>query len=156
MRFGSSAAEDIGLLILLREATSRMIRLSWRLAGVPVIEFRSLVHLLPPIDGDGAESCSYAEFWRQQYRYGLYYYRCGPGFIQVKDVRPGGPGARMTIEDSGLFQELVATASVDQLPEPAVEALNAAIDAGLAISGGANFAILPYRMQHWPVSCVMV
>src|SRR5580658_2370386 len=156
LRFGSSAGDDIMHLVFLREATSQAVRLTWRLAGIPAVAFRSLVHLQPPADGDATKSAAYAKSWREQYQYGLYYYRCGPDFIQVKDIRPGGPAARMTIEDGGRFQELVASTSVNQLSEPGVDALNTAIDADLAIACGDRFAVLPYRMRHWPVSCIAV
>ena len=154
--FGSCVDEDIRQLVFLREATSRSVRLTWRMTGVPLLDWRSLAHLLPPDAGETGASAAFARAWRERYRYGLYYYRCGPGFIHVKDIRPGGPAARMTIEDNGLFDELISASSLDQLSSQAAEALGPAIEADLAVAGETRFAILPYRMRHWPVSCVAV
>jgi hypothetical protein len=156
LRFGNSVAEDIEHMVLLREATSRMIRLSWRLSGIPAVDFRSLVHLLPPADCDTPESDPYAQSWRAGYRYGLYYYRRGQGFVQVKDVRPDGPCFRITIDDTDRFYELAHASWVSQLSGQGVQALNDAIAADLAIADGGRFVLLPYRMAHWPVPCMAV
>lgn len=150
--FGKKIADDLLWLRLLRDVTSHGIRLDWTLAGRPKVPLHTYVHLLPPTAGTNSEASLAATEWAAGFRYGLYYYRLGPDFVSVKDVRPGVEGRRLTIADG--FDHFLAIAralSSDELSDDAMDALRDAIDADLALEVDGRVLLLPYRMRHWPV-----
>jgi hypothetical protein len=150
---GRSIDEDLRLLRFLREATCRTLRVDWTLGGRPLVEPRDLVHLVPPMDGDGEEAAECAAGWRADYRYGSYYYRQGPGFVTVKDVRPGGETVHLTIDgdSAAQFRALAAATVVADLDEAGVSALDDAVEYGLVLRGADTLLMLPFRMRRWPV-----
>lgn len=150
--FGRSAADDLDLLYLLREVTSHAVRLRWTLVGLPCFHLRTHVHLVPPSGGLGAEAASYAREWASGYRYGSYYYRKGPDFVTVKDVRPGGGPLRMTIGDGAAhFLAMARARAESDLADDSTALLGTAEQAGLLIRDSDRLLVLPYRMRHWPV-----
>lgn len=150
--FGQSAAGDLDLLHLLREATSHVVRLRWTLAGIPRFPLRTHVHLVPPSGGVGAEAAGYAREWAAGYRYGSYYYREGPGFVMVKDVRPGDDPLRMTIGDGAAhFLAMARARAESDLADDTAALLDTAEQAGLLIRDSGRLLVLPYLMRHWPV-----
>lgn len=152
LAFGRSVADDLQLLYMLREATSHVVRLRWTLAGIPLFPLRTHVHLVPPSSGVGAEAADYAREWLAGYRYGSYYYRQGPGFVTVKDVRPGGDPVRMTIGDGAdHFLTMASARDEHDLAEGTAAFLDTAQEAGLLVRGSGRFLVLPYRLRHWPV-----
>jgi hypothetical protein len=152
LAFGQSVAADLELMRFLREATSHAVRLRWTLAGVPLLPLSTHVHLLRPVAGVDAASSAYAMRWAAGYRYGTFFYRQGPGFVVVKDVRPDLPPSRMVI-DSGAehFVAMAAARTVGDLPPEAVDVLADAEEAGLVLRHDGHILVLPYRMRHWPV-----
>ncbi len=154
--FGQSAARDLDLLYLLREATSHAVRLRWTLAGTPCFPLLTHVHLVPPSGGVGA-AAGYARQWAAGYKYGSYYYREGPGFVTVKDVRAGGEPVRMTIADGAAhFQAMASARSRHELSDDAAALLEVAEQAGLLIRDADRLLVLPYRIRHWPVPYVAI
>lgn len=150
--FGRSPEEDLELLRYLRDATEHGVRLRWRLDGVPDLPLRTHVHLVPPSDGVDAASSAYAEAWTAGYRYGSFYYRRGPGFVVVKDVRPGGEQLRMTIDEGAEhFLAMARAQTVDELDAPARDLLDTVAEAGLLLRAADRLLVLPYRLRHWPV-----
>jgi hypothetical protein len=153
---GESVDEDLGLLRFLREATSHTLRLDWTLAGRPLVEPRNLTHLVPPTLGVDPDAVACVEAWRAAYRYGAFYYRRGPGFVTVKDVRPDGETAHLTIEDDSAEQFLILAeaTSVAELDAAGIDALGDAVEFGLAVRGVETLLLLPFRMRRWPVPYV--
>lgn len=152
LEFGVSVAEDIRLLRRLREATSHTVRLNWTLAGVPLVPLETHVHLIRPSGGVDPASSAYALSWAAGYRYGTFYYRLGPGFITIKDVRPGRDANRMTISDgSEHLLAMIDAETVDDLSPAARAVLGDVEDAGLVLRHDTHLLVLPYRMRHWPV-----
>ncbi|MFT7840376.1 DUF5825 family protein [Saccharothrix sp. BKS2] len=155
VRAGADLDEDLRLLRFLRGCTSHTLRLDWVLGGLPLVGPRDLHHLVPPARGVGdAVGCVAA--WRDAYRYGAYYYRVGPGFVTVKDVRPGGESVHLTIdgESADQFRAIAGATSPADLDEAATEALADAVEFGLALRGADTVLVLPFRMRHWPVPYV--
>jgi len=152
LTFGESITGDLELMRYLREATSHAVRLRWTLAGVPLLPLETHVHLIRPVGGVDVASSGYAMRWAAGYRYGTFYYRQGPGFVVVKDVRPDVPPARMVI-DSGAehFVAMTSARTVGELAPEAVEVLADAEEAGLVVRHDEHILVLPYRMRHWPV-----
>jgi len=150
---GRDLDEDLRLLRFLREATRRTLRVEWTMGGRPLVEQRDLIHLVPPVDGDGPDAAACAAQWRADYRYGLYYYRNGPDFVTVKDVRPGGETVFLTIDgdSAAQFRAIAEATTADQLDAEGLSALADAVDYGLALRGERAVLMLPYRMRRWPV-----
>lgn len=150
---GRDVDEDLRLLRFLRAATGQTLRVEWTLGGRPLVSLRDVVHLVPPVDGAGQDAAEYAAAWRADYRYGTYYYRQGPGFVTVKDVRPGGPTVHLTIDgDSAVqFRALAAATTVAELDADSAAALTDAVDYGLVLRGADTLLMLPFRMRQWPV-----
>lgn len=150
--------EDLRLLRFLREITSHTIRLEWILAGRPLLHLSAFVHLIPPTGhaDDAARAC--VEAWRGGYRYGAFYYRCGPDFVTIKDVRTGVEATHLTIggDGSAHFRSLADGESLTDLNSGQRDALHDAVEAGLAVQGDDTFIMLPYRMRHWPVPFLAV
>ncbi|MFC5056553.1 DUF5825 family protein [Saccharothrix xinjiangensis] len=152
---GADLDDDLRVLRFLRECTSHALRLDWVLGGRPLVGRRDLHHLVPPARGVGdAAECAAA--WRAAYRYGAYYYRVGPGFVTVKDVRPDGEAAHLTIdgESADHFRALAEATSPSELDEATTGALADAVEFGLALRGEETVLVLPFRMRHWPVPYV--
>jgi hypothetical protein len=157
LRFGRSPREDLEQLRRLRELTGETVRLRWQLAGVPLFPLRTHVHLVPPEDGTDAESAAYASSWREGYRYGSFFYRAGPGFVLVKDIRPGDEPTRMTIDEGAAeFLTLASASTVGDLDAGARELVDTAEEAGLLLRHDDRLLVLPYRIQRWPVPYLAV
>jgi hypothetical protein len=155
--FGRSAAEDFDLLRRLRDATSDAVRLRWILGGLPSLPLRSYVHLVPPLRGVDEATAEHARGWQADYRYGSYFYREGPGFVTVKDVRPGEEPRRLTIDEgSEHFLAMTTATTVADLDPEATELLEVAEEAELVIRQGDLLLTLPYRLRHWPVPYVAI
>lgn len=155
---GLQIDDDLRLLRFLREITSYTIRLEWTLAGRPLLDPAAFVHLVPPTGyaDNVARSCT--EAWRDGYQYGAFYYRCGPNFVTIKDVRAAVEAAHLTIEgDSATyFRALAHGESLTDLDSHLRDALQDAVEAGLAVQGDKVFLVLPYRMRCWPVPFLAV
>jgi hypothetical protein len=152
LTFGHSLAEDLELMRYLREATSHAIRLRWTLAGLPLLPLHTHIHLIRPSGGVDESTQTYADAWGSGYRYGIFYYRQGPGFVSIKDVRPDQAATRMVI-DTGAehFLAMAAASTVADLSPPALAVLDEAERAGLVLRHEDRILALPFRMRHWPV-----
>lgn len=155
--FGRSPAEDLDLLRRLRDATSDAVRLRWILGGLPFPPLRSYVHLVPPRRGIDEATTAHARQWQNDYRYGSYFYREGPGFVMIKDVRPGDEPRRLTIDEgSDHFLAMTRARTVAELDAAATDQLDVAEEAELLIRHENLLLTLPYRLRHWPVPYVAI
>ena len=75
---------------LLREAAADGLPVTWNGTLGDGIAPRLLMHLPPPQAAVGESNDASTEEWRRRYRPGLCYYRFGPEFVFVKDVRTPG------------------------------------------------------------------
>lgn len=147
-----STDECLRLLRVLRDATSHAVRVSWTLSGPPALPERTHTHLIPPQSGTGEAARRYADRWASAYRYGAFYYRLGPGFVAIKDVRDDADAARMVIDEgSEAFLALAEAATRAEVEHLDAEVLETAAEAGLLLYTDDRILILPYRMRHWPV-----
>lgn len=153
IRFGYDLDADLRHLRWLRDVTSHAIRLTWTLEGAPLLDRRDYCHLVPPSAFATLGNADVVTRWRSEFRYGTFYYRVGPGFVTVKDVRPGGDHARMTISgpDAALFSRLAQTSCHQAGDEPLEAALSVMSGAGLARYTRSSLLVLPFRLRHWPV-----
>jgi hypothetical protein len=156
LEFGVSGEADLRLLHRLREATSHAVRLDWTLAGRPGFPLHTHVHLVPPSRGVDDAACAYAREWRAGYRYAAFYYRQGPEFVSIKDIRTGGDASRMLIEgeDAAGFLRMAATTRTGDLTGAVRAMLADAEEFGLVLRAGDAHLALPYRMRNWPIPAV--
>ncbi|BCL17848.1 DUF5825 family protein [Micromonospora sagamiensis] len=152
LHFGRSPGEDLALLRYLRDVTSHAVRLRWRLAGLPCFPLHTHVHLVAPSGGVDADSTAHATAWAADYRYGSFFYRRGPGFVAIKDVRPESEDARLTIDEGAEhFLAMAEAHTLADLEPAAQELVDTVSGAGLLLRVDQRLLVLPYRLRHWPV-----
>jgi hypothetical protein len=154
VRFGDDPPTDLANIVVLRELTSRAVRLDWHMLGKPLVPLRELVHLIPPVDGLDRSGRDIAARWRSRYAYGTFYYRVGPGYLLIKDIRPGGEHARFVISGQSAQDFLRWAGDLSVTPASTLasdEARRAMRAAGLSASIDGHLVVLPFRMRRWPV-----
>jgi Family of unknown function (DUF5825) len=148
----------LALIRLLREAASHGTAVSWRGRVGAGIDVNLLVHLPPPdppVDADAATAD--VSWWRERYRPGLCYYRLGPDFALVKDVRSSGAAARFRLDSTlHVFRSLEAIVDVNGLDPVATGVLEDLEREALALRLGNLATLLPSRMRRWPVPALEV
>jgi hypothetical protein len=152
LSLGRDPAADVAALRLLTEAIARQVPVDWALGDEPPWPVRTLVHLPPPRGATGPAARRYADQWRDLHQFGLCTYRRGPGFVRVRDLRPGGPNRRVVVDApwAGRFEALAA-ATADAAVPAFGQLLGELTDAGLAIRLGDQYQVLPFRPRRWPV-----
>jgi hypothetical protein len=152
---GTDPSRDLAALRFLTEVAVQMAGLGWTLAGEPPWPVRTLVHLPPPSDGADPIAREYAAHWRRDHQSGLCTYRRGPGFVRIRDVRPGGPHLRVVVDGpwADVFDSVVdLPAEGAQVTEgPRRQLLDELVAAGLAMAVGAVTYVLPIRLRRWPI-----
>jgi len=148
LRFGEDPYRDLAALRFLSEAAGQLAGVGWTLAGEPPWPVRTLVHLPPPDGGADPIAGEYAAQWRRDHRYGLCTYRLGPGFVRIRDVRPGGPHLRVVID--GPWADAFGAAVADAEGR-ARQLLDELVEADLAVTVGASTHVLPVRLRRWPI-----
>jgi Family of unknown function (DUF5825) len=138
------ACSDLALLTFvasLRDHTARGEQVAWRLDAIGDLDPDLLCHLVPP---SGPCSPGMLARWHKAYRFGLLYFRRGPGFVVVYDGRPISAADEILLdepEEVQLFERLREPAPLGR-SHPAAQRLRAAKllleTSGLAVA-------LPYR-----------
>lgn len=151
-RFGNSDGDDAAMLRLLAGATTRFLDVRWRLAGDLPWDLPTVVHLTPPSGGVDPVASALAAGWRERYRFGLCTYRYGPGFVLLRDVRPGRQRKRVTLDGPWVahFRRFAEHEDAAPVPESAV-LRDELTEVGLALRCGHERVLLPYRLRRWPV-----
>ena len=140
----------------LRDATGHGVRVLWGGWCDPELPLDQLVHLYPPEYTLKGPADGLVERWRQSYRYGLLYWRQGPGFIKIKDARPfpGNP-VKVTFGDPrllsafGRLEEPVDLAAYHEDWWPS--AIDTFHQTHLCFASDGMGIRLPYRMRVWPI-----
>lgn len=143
------------LLALLRDCVALGIDVVWTGERCGEIDPHHLMHLPPPT----AYPCSEAVLnaWRD-FSFGTCFWRNGPGFAIVRDLRPGGPPTRLTLE-ADTYDAFIAGSRpvcIESLSERVRAALvDLAHERLVAIHDG-WFLTLPYRIVKWPIPYVAI
>lgn len=150
----------LAIVRLLRDAASYGVPVAWHGLVEQGVDPLLLVHLSPPGPVDGEEtSVSIAE-WRLFSQPGLCYYRMGPGFVFIKDVRwRGALAARFRLELDGIekmFETLETVVDVARLDPATATVLDDLSTEHLVLKLGNWATLLPYRMRRWPVPALEV
>lgn len=135
-------------LLWLRMSLARSVPVEWSLddAGDLTEDDIALVeHLPPPASGDDP----LCETWRARHRYGVLYYRQGPGFVRVRDRRTQLPHAVYTLRGERVLDMVADTVR----PASADQRLGAA---GLVITRAGFELFLPPRLRFPPIPAFAV
>jgi len=133
-----------------RECARFGIEIQWTLPEC-VTDLRLLAHMPRPLSAHP----DLMKYWPEPVpRYGDLYYRVGPGFVLIRDVRAGIAPARFTLDDAisvDTFLELqrpLATSTLSAAQQGVVDEL---ARERIVYQLG-DFAIaLPIQMTRWPV-----
>lgn len=133
-------------LRLIRDLTSCRVSVRWRLEprGVPI---EKLFALTPPETLPDADAL---DAWRMGFRFGLLYWRSGPGFVIVRDARHAAIN-HFTLDEPE-YRDAVQRGHIGiGLANADAAALSAMEVEGLVFRIGDAVVFLPYRMRHWPI-----
>lgn len=149
---GTPEGAIVRFVRFLRDATSRLVVVRWSPEGLFLPDEFGISHLCPP--NQSAREPQALTQWRRNHRYGAFFWRQGPGFVLVKDTRPGRPVASYLIEgelDMQAFHALQTARRRSSLPMPLREPVDALIEMGLAVHHADWVTLLPTRIRLWPV-----
>jgi hypothetical protein len=134
-------------LAWLRDQLGRGTVVDWSGDIPATIDTTELHHLPPPREtGDPR-----VDAWRAAFRPGLCYYRNGPGFLEVRDLRRPGDAVRMTITDERLtkaFRRCAEPVHFSELDQAVLSILSAE---HLVLRVADLVLTAPYRMARWPI-----
>jgi len=136
-------------LAWLRDTHTEATEVSWHAVAAPGVDATPLYHLPPPAGGADA-----FDQWRAAHRPGMCYYRVGPGFVQVKDVRQAETAARFLLDDAATVAAFTRCLRPGRLTDLAPDERAAAqllVDERLLLRWGDWVMTLPSRMRRWPV-----
>lgn len=143
----SSLSPQLGLV---RDLGSCGVPVDWSLAGEEATDVSMLYSLPPP--RNSTLPIETVQRWHEVHRFGLLYFRRGPGFLIVNDSRNGRTN-EIRIRQGPLMQAFLACdrgVQTDLVP-PAIAQL--LLSEALVCLVGGNLVSLPHRMHHWPVPC---
>lgn len=152
LKLGEHPELTLKFICYLRDTLSRGTVPHWRGELLPPLSLSMLCHLPPPAGTGDNES-----EWRERFRSGLFYYRHGPGFIQIKDLREDA--AVLILDDPVLisvFTRALEPMSLGRLSHDEREAVDALIAERILLRLGADVVTLPHRMKRWPIPAYAV
>jgi Family of unknown function (DUF5825) len=168
---GTANAEfEVRFIRFLRESLSCLLTVKWSLGLAGSIDVGAVCHLPPPtaraagmaglaaLAGRRSDQPQ-ADQWRAEYGFGHCFYRVGPGFIHVVDVRDADDAARFLLDDPATveaFGLLADAVQLSALPPLARELADQLEDARLLFRIGDWATLLPYRLRRWPMPCTAV
>lgn len=135
-------------LALVRDLTSCSVAVDWTLRCGDDDDVAGLHGLQPPTAGahPGLDA------WRRAFRYGLLYWRAGPGFIIVRDARQGHIDV-MTLSGGPYVKAFEAGLPGCRLGQVDPQAAAALVADRIMFARDNWLLSLPYRMRHWPIPC---
>lgn len=140
-----------GAVAWLRDSLSEGELPRWRAVGLPAAQVPLLVHLPPPESG-GDEHAR----WRSAFRRGLCYFRRGPGFVQVKDVRDPTSSAGFVLDVPEVIEVFLRCLRPTPATGVDADAAEVLLHERLLLRVGDQLVTLPYRMRRWPVPAMAV
>lgn len=154
----TSPLPTLAVIRLLRDAASHGLPVNWHGEVDGTLDSALFVHLAPPDAAPVVAGQTPTDEWRRRHQPGLCYYRVGPGFVFVKDVRRNGAAARYLLDDEAPegFARLEAIVAVATLDPPTLELLDGLLEEGLAIQIDGHATLLAHRMRRWPVPAIDV
>ena len=154
LTFGADPVATAWAVALLREGQSSGMAVQWRAVRRGAFELSALRHLPPPQSLDGASQDTELASWRDGHAYGRYYFRIGPGFVHVKDVRTPSDAVRLVLAEPGVrdtFLRCLRPTRVATLPDSERAAVSELVAEGLVLRVGELAVTVVPRMRRWPV-----
>ena len=137
----------VSWLVSLRDAASALIDVHWHgEVSVSPALVSDIVHLAPPA---GAATTP----WHNLHAGSALYFRRGPGFLSVKDIRRSRRRMRITLDDPlelDLFDRVARPVEVGELTGLHRQ-LDDFLDAGLVCRVGDLVVGLATHMRRWPI-----
>jgi hypothetical protein len=135
---------------------------SWAVPLPAGLDTRLLHHLPPPAVPRHSAAAALEELdtkpwltrWRTAFAPARCYYRRGPGFITVKDLREPGAEARVTIDQPLLIDAFLHAEKPVRLADETgdmLAALEFLLAERLLLAFGEILTTAPYRMGRWPI-----
>ena len=138
---------------LIRDLASCGVHVEWTLADPGALEISALFALPPPQPLNLPNEA--VERWRKTYRFGVLYYRSGPGFLIVNDSRSGETN-EIRIRQGRLMSAFLACDRGRDVGMIANDLRTILLAEALVCPVGSNLVSLACRMHHWPVPCTSV
>jgi hypothetical protein len=146
-------AESLQTLRLVRDCVALNVPVTWSVAHSGGVDARFLTHLWPPERMPGHDDL--LALWRE-FAFGVLYWRSGPGFVSVRDVRPHFEASVYTLDtpaslryfDRFTIPEPVGAIVADPAGDEEFAGL---VEAGLVLVVEAHALTLPFRIKKWPV-----
>ncbi len=129
----------------LRDTVPLGVHVSWTPAD-PAAVPQTLVHLWPPANTQPAGAPPPKLF-------GIYYWRKGPDFISIQDIRPGIVPCFYVLDEPDIFDaflQLQQPAARDAVPADRQNALEQMEQENMLFSTGRYVVALPCRVARWP------
>lgn len=150
---------DAGPLALLRELTAYGVVVEWTaVCRAGCDDPRLLGHLFPPSQldcGDRAHADRTLATWRQGFFPAKCVFRCGPGFLEVRDRRWGSL-EMYTIDDPDWIRAVPVLAEGAPPAEVPTAARAAFAEARLTLERGGRLWWLPAQVRRWPFPPLLV
>jgi Family of unknown function (DUF5825) len=135
-------------LRVIRDLTSCRIHVEWCL--MPDGGALTPLHgLQPPYAIEGKHARDLHE-WKDRFRFGLLYWRAGPGFVIIRDAREAAIN-HFTLDEPEYIDAVRRGHAGEGLAEADPAALTALAEEGLVLFLKEQPVFLPYRMKHWPI-----
>ncbi|GAA2441379.1 hypothetical protein GCM10010191_66980 [Actinomadura vinacea] len=150
---GGDPAATTQAVALLRDLAPTGQRIEWRGRVTGPIDLSLLHHLPPPTELDDGtdDACDAKDTWARSHGFGSFYYRMGPGFLQVKDTRNPDSPSQTVLENPELidvFTTCLTPTAVRHLEAPALRDL---LRRRLLLLAGDLAVTLPCRLTRWPI-----
>lgn len=160
VELGANALATMTFLAFLRAALTENVEVRWNARisdnnGSSTLDTTPLHHLWPPTTiAVGGLPPEPAREWRAAFKYGLCYYRRGPGFVLIKDNRVADCHAHLTIDHPDLMATFLAGCTLlrdSALTPTQREAVDVLAGENLVYRVDDLLLTLPIRMRRWPV-----
>ncbi|MFC5751499.1 DUF5825 family protein [Actinomadura rugatobispora] len=150
---GGDPAATTQAVALLRDLAPTGQHVDWRGRVTGPIDLSLLHHLPPPAElehgpGDGTDA---KEAWARSHDFGSCYYRMGPGFLQVKDVRNPSSPTQTVLDDPELIDAFTTCLTPTRVRALQAAALRDLVRRRLLLLVDDLAVTLPYRLTRWPV-----
>ncbi|MET8630888.1 DUF5825 family protein [Kitasatospora sp. NPDC004669] len=149
---GGNPLATLTFLAFLRVCLEEGVAVRWTATASGELDTAPLHHLWPPSGIVGLPT-DRRRAWRQAFRYGLCYFRRGPGFITVKDAR-AEHGVHLMLDHPDLIATFLAGCTplpADPLTATQRQAVGLLTAENLMYSLGDLLLTLPTHMRRWPV-----
>jgi len=141
---------DVRQLALVRDLTSCLVPVEWRLHCSDGAKIQELVCFQPPRSVSGA-FCD-LDTWTREFRYGLLYWRAGPDFVVIRDTRQESVNV-VTLNVGPYLDAFKVCSEGSRCNLVDTDALRLFVSDHLILELDEWRLSLPYRMRRWPIPC---